>query len=105
MQKGLPMQGSIVDDESESINSSCSYIPEYEVEIVTIADGKIELHVLSLQPPPLEYMSKLHSQRKEISGRQVWIGSLLLANFLCQENFKGMFDNKRVLELGSGTGM
>jgi hypothetical protein len=80
-----------------------SFEPEYEVETVTIA-GRIHLHVLSLVPPPLEYMSTLHSENKEISGRQVWTGSLLLANVICQHEFKSVLDNKRVLDLGCGTG-
>ena len=29
-------------------------------------------------------MSKLHTQNQEISGRQVWTGSLLLANLWLQ---------------------
>ncbi|GKY92401.1 hypothetical protein MPSEU_000210800 [Mayamaea pseudoterrestris] len=86
-------------------DSSSSYEPEYEVETVTISTGKIKLQVLSVVPPPLEYMSALHSRKEEISGRQVWAGSLVLANVLCQGMYKGMFDDKQILELGSGTGL
>lgn len=81
------------------------YEPDYEIETVSVDGGRIHLHVLSLLPPPLEFMSTLHSQRKEISGRQVWTGSLLLANLFCQDGYRDWFENKQVLELGSGTGM
>jgi hypothetical protein len=58
------------------------YEPEYEPEEVTLA-GRT-LRVLALVPPPLEYMSALHSKSQEISGRQVWTGSALLAHLLSQ---------------------
>jgi hypothetical protein len=84
-------------------DSSSYYEPEYEEELVRIGN-RIDLHVLSLLPPPLEFLSALRSEHKEISGRQVWTGSLLLANLLCTEPYQGCFDNKKILELGSGTG-
>jgi hypothetical protein len=37
---------------------------------------------MGFQAPPLEYMSMLHSNQQEISGRQVWSGSFVLANVL-----------------------
>ena len=84
-------------------DGSNSYEPEYEIETVTVGDS-LELSVLTLLPPPIEYMSALHSQQREISGRQVWTGSFLLASLFCLDEYKGIFDNRRVLELGSGTG-
>jgi hypothetical protein len=65
----------------------CAYTPEYEPELVNVG-GNLQLQVMSLVPPPLEFMSQLHSQRQEISGRQVWTGSLLLAQVLYHFNQK-----------------
>jgi hypothetical protein len=81
-------------------DSDSDYEPEYEPEIFHVA-GKIELQVLSVVPPPLEFMSALHSQRQEISGRQVWCGSLLCANVLChlQEQDKDVFRKKRWVKI------
>ena len=48
--------------------------------------------------PPLEYMASLHSSNQEISGRQVWTGSLSLANtLLCltDDEKRNVFDNRR----------
>jgi hypothetical protein len=92
-----------VDDGDSDGGSSSDYEPEYEVETVSIG-STMKLQVLCLLPPPVEYISALRSQQKEISGRKVWTGSHLLANVFCQDKYKGMFDDKRVLELGSGTG-
>jgi hypothetical protein len=91
------------DGDSDGHGSTSDYEPEYEVETVSIGSS-MKLHVMCLLPPPVEYISALRSQQKEISGRQVWTGSHLLANVFCQDKYKGMFDSKRVLELGSGTG-
>jgi hypothetical protein len=62
------------DDEEET------YEPEYEPERVQV--GTISLEVLTVVPPPIEFMSSLHTRREEISGRQVWTGSMLLAHVL-----------------------
>lgn len=51
-----------------------------------------------LSAPPLEYMASLHSKQLEISGRQVWTGSLTLAHALLEladERKRELFDNKR----------
>jgi hypothetical protein len=82
------------DDDSEE------YEPVYEPEQITVSAKSslnITLQVLSVVPPPLEYMSTLHSQQQEISGRQVWTGSLLLAHVLCHfyEQQTGLFQDKR----------
>lgn len=72
----------------------------------------VTVPVRCLVPPPLEYMSELHSSKQEISGRtQVWCGSRLLATYLLNGDGDGdapppiatMGD--RVLELGAGTGL
>lgn len=60
------------------------YEPEYELEPVSIAGGRFYFQVWSVVPPPLEFLSTLHTNRQEISGRQVWTGSLLLAHVLVQ---------------------
>eukprot|EP00538_Stauroneis_constricta_P007168 CAMPEP_0119564760 /NCGR_PEP_ID=MMETSP1352-20130426/27977_1 /TAXON_ID=265584 /ORGANISM="Stauroneis constricta, Strain CCMP1120" /LENGTH=215 /DNA_ID=CAMNT_0007613547 /DNA_START=57 /DNA_END=701 /DNA_ORIENTATION=- len=76
------------------------YTPEYEFETFVLSPN-IKFEILSLQPPPIEYMSILHTQKHEISGRQVWCGSMLLAKyFLTQLPLK-----RNILELGSGTGL
>lgn len=69
--------------------------------------GEYELEVLAVVPPPIEFMSTLHSSQQEISGRQVWCGSLLLAHMLVKVHRDDMsyFRSKRILELGSGTGL
>jgi hypothetical protein len=76
------------------------YEPEYEPESFLVA-GKIRLDVLSVVPPPLEFMAELHTQNQEISGRQVWCGSLLLANVLVSlsEKEKELFEKKRYVQL------
>ena len=73
--------------------SDSDYEPEYEPERFTI-DGRMTLEVLAVVPPPLEYMSLWHSKRQEISGRQVWTGSLLLAHVLANQDSTDM-NNKR----------
>jgi hypothetical protein len=94
---------------SEATSESSAYEPEYEWEEIPIPgvfslqneynDNLLKdnsdynddendhvllfsLHVLTVIPPPLEYMSQLHTQQQEISGRQVWTGSLFLAHVL-----------------------
>jgi hypothetical protein len=69
------------------------YEPEYELERFTI-DGRLSVEVLAVVPPPLEYMSSLHSQKQEISGRQVWCGSLLLASVLANLDTAYMNDKR-----------
>ena len=88
-------------DDASASSSSSEYEPEYEPEefhIVHKASGTdIALEVLSVVPPPIEYMSEIHTQKVEISGRQVWCGSLGLAYFFCQKKQEEpeMFRNKR----------
>jgi hypothetical protein len=38
-----------------------------------------------LLAPPLEYIASLHSKNQEISGRQIWTGSLTLAYYVLTE--------------------
>ena len=70
------------------------YEPEYEPERFTISK-EYEVEVLAVVPPPIEFMSALHSNQQEISGRQVWCGSLLLSHMLVKlhtddgSHFKG----------------
>ena len=75
--------------------------PEYELETFTIQD--YNFHLLTVVPPPLEYMSRLHSNQQEISGRQVWCGSVLLCKYMLTN--PSIVRDKRILELGSGTGI
>jgi hypothetical protein len=84
-------------------DSSEGYEPEYEPEQVVVsaaADLNITFQVLSVVPPPLEFMSTLHSQQQEISGRQVWTGSLLLAHTLCHfyQQQKDLFQDQRYVD-------
>jgi len=78
------------------------YVPTYEKETISILN-KYTFEVFTVVPPPIEYMMTLHNEDCEISGRQVWCGSYLLAAVLC--NGRNEFNAKRVLELGSGTGI
>jgi predicted nicotinamide N-methyase len=53
-------------------------------------------------------MATLHTRNQEISGRQVWTGSLTLAHSILELSLpeqRRLLDSKRVLELGSGTGI
>lgn len=99
-------------------DSSSEYEPEYEPEIVTISDycNGVEISekfsILSLVPPPLEFMVSLHTEEKEISGRQVWCGSVLLAHYLFKHRYSIFSSSSSssssassVLELGAGTGL
>jgi hypothetical protein len=82
----LPSSNIMSNDHGSDDDSSEGYEPEYEPEQVVVcktANWNITLQVLSVVPPPIEFMSTLHSQQQEISGRQVWTGSLLLAQTLC----------------------
>jgi hypothetical protein len=73
------MQATSDDDDDDDEDSP--YEPEYETEIVWV-DKDAQLSVLTVVPPPLEYLAALRQDRHEISGRKVWTGSLLLARFL-----------------------
>ena len=66
------------DDDS----TSSVYEPEYDLENVVVIPNVVELGVMTVLPPPLEWLSSLHTARQEISGRQVWTGSLFLAQVL-----------------------
>jgi hypothetical protein len=75
------------DDDGEgplSSSSSSEYDPEYETEEVAV-NRDVTLNVLTVVPPPLEFLARLRRERREISGRKVWSGSLLLAQFLCHQ--------------------
>lgn len=61
-----------------------SYDPEYETELVRVCK-EVQFNLLTVVPPPLEYLATLHKDRQEISGRKVWTGSLLLARFLSSQ--------------------
>jgi predicted nicotinamide N-methyase len=53
-------------------------------------------------------MATLHTRKQEISGRQVWTGSMVLAHALFQlpdTQKRRLLENKTILELGSGTGI
>ena len=66
------------DDNDDSI-----YELEYEPEDVCLNEDTV-FRIWTVVPPPLEYMSSLHTKQHEISGRQVWTGSMLLAHYLYQ---------------------
>jgi len=149
-------------DHEDNDDDDCNYRyePEYEWETVTVPwppsvvvgdsssstnepqpqppqqpQQQRDFAVLSVLPPPLEYLSTLHTQHQEISGRQVWTGSLWLAQYLmmmttttmmmlwglgsrscgCGDNSSSSshlppptaewWKRKRILELGCGTGI
>lgn len=93
------------------------YEPEYEWEefkIIEESDRSNNISssssaslytfsVLCVIPPPLEYMSKLHTDQQEISGRQVWTGSLMACHYMARH--PDIVAGKTVLELGAGTGV
>jgi predicted nicotinamide N-methyase len=82
------------------------YEPEYEPEDVTLRcstlNSTITIAVMTVLPPPVEYMSMLHDQHVEISSRKVWCGSLLLGEHLLALPPRPA---TRCLELGAGTGI
>ncbi|GMI05381.1 hypothetical protein TrLO_g7656 [Triparma laevis f. longispina] len=102
-------------------DSDSEYEPEYEPEEVVVIDPDssdtsdtssspppLLLSVMTLVPPPLEYMSKLHDDHLEVSSRVVWAGSLLLVNNILRTPAlleQVASSNKKVLELGAGTGI
>jgi hypothetical protein len=67
---------------SESDYEYC-YEPEYEMETIQVTRN-LQLCVLSIVPPPIEFLCNLRADQKEISSRRVWTGSLLLAQVFCQ---------------------
>mmetsp|Transcript_12701 Transcript_12701/g.25891 ORF Transcript_12701/g.25891 Transcript_12701/m.25891 type:complete len:250 (-) Transcript_12701:29-778(-) len=81
--------------------SDSDYEPEYLPEDVTLPGG-LTISVMTLVPPPLEYMSALHDNELEVSSRVVWTGSLLLCEFLCADPLRV---RGSCLELGAGTGI
>ena len=91
-------------------SDSSDYEPEYEIEQCLVGPSKIDAHqnkrlelkILSVVPPPLEFLSSLRSKEQEISGRKIWAGSLLLSNYLIENHT--VLQGKRILELGAGTG-
>ena len=88
--------------------SDSDYEPEYEPETVTVLPppSPLEVTVLTLVPPPLEYMSALHTSKSEVSSRVVWTGSLMLArHVLLTPSVRSSMSGRRVLELGAGTGL
>mmetsp|Transcript_29138 Transcript_29138/g.45287 ORF Transcript_29138/g.45287 Transcript_29138/m.45287 type:complete len:267 (-) Transcript_29138:3188-3988(-) len=84
------------------VDSDEEYEPEYEWEKFRISKDH-SFSVLCVVPPPLEYMAMLHTEKTEISGRQVWTGSLLACRYLIENPH--LVEGKRVLELGAGTGV
>jgi hypothetical protein len=59
-----------------------------------------KFQVWTVVPPPLDYMVALHNERQEISGRQVWTGSLYLANLLIYWSY---FGERPRADLSTGT--
>ena len=87
--------------------SDSDYEPEYEPETVSVlTNPALEVTVMTLVPPPLEYMSQLHSAKQEVSSRFIWTGSLMLARYLLSDP-TGLSELKdsTILELGAGTGL
>lgn len=90
-----------MDNKDGNDDSSSDYEPEYEPEEFRIihepSETNIHLEALTVIPPPIEYMSEIHTRKVEISGRQVWCGSLSLAYFFCQKKVQDpqLFRNKR----------
>jgi len=82
--------------------------PEYEEESILLhgTQSSYQFSVMTIVPPPLEYMAKLHSNQQEVSGRQVWSGSAVLCLYL-MGNQSSIFgrDTGKILELGCGTGI
>ena len=133
-------------DSSVSVSSSSTYEPEYEWEDIALFypssgdaidnEEKEEgchhslnhlpptLRIQVVIPPPVEYLSSLRANDREISGRSAWCGSILLARTLwknaslpsslssftstCKSSSSFRFPfvkDRTVLELGAGTGL
>ena len=82
------------------------YEPEYEPEEVRLTSptltSPLVLSVMTVLPPPVEYMSLLHDNKVEISSRKVWAGSLLLGEHLLTNPPPPV---STCIELGAGTGI
>ncbi|CAM9381987.1 unnamed protein product, partial [Heterosigma akashiwo] len=65
-------------------------------EDVSFGNG-LDFQVMSITELPLEFLADLESKQEEISGRRLWPGSLILAQYLTHisEDIKG----RTVLEL------
>ena len=85
--------------------SDSDYEVEYEAEDVEVGGG-MAMRVMTLVPPPLEFMARLHSKSLEVSSRVVWTGSLLLCRHIMGGSLRsaGRAAGK-CLELGAGTGI
>jgi hypothetical protein len=97
--------------EDHDDGSSSSYDPEYELEEVVV-NRRIRLRVLTVVPPPVEFLAALRACGREISGRKVWTGSLLLAQYLCHHRelssprrARDMLDAKRYAFSRAGDGL
>lgn len=91
-------------EQNEASDNDADSGLEYEAETITInlKNNEMSLKILSVVPPPLEYMLTLHSNQQEISGRKLWAGSLRLGHYILQN--QNLVHSKSVLELGCGTG-
>jgi hypothetical protein len=89
----IPRNGRVEGDDGDSASTSSSYEPEYETEEVSV-NQQLRLQVLTLVPPPIEFLASLRTRGREVSGRKVWTGSLFLAQYLCHQ-----ISVRRILDL------
>lgn len=74
---------------------------EYAQESVSI--GEFTFQITTVEFLPIEILMEMRSQNKEISGRKIWCGSLVVGEYLIRNpDFCSSCD---VLELGAGTGL
>mmetsp|Transcript_22505 Transcript_22505/g.29439 ORF Transcript_22505/g.29439 Transcript_22505/m.29439 type:complete len:246 (-) Transcript_22505:107-844(-) len=76
---------------------------EYEQECVNFGDDHSKFKVMSISELPIEFLADLESRQEEISGRRLWPGSLILAQYL--NNFQQLVEGKTIMELGAGSGI
>jgi predicted nicotinamide N-methyase len=74
---------------------------DYAVEQCVIGD--YSFNITTIEFLPIEKLMVMHAQDKEVSGRKIWCGSLVVAEYLMR-NASFVRDNI-VVELGAGTGL
>jgi len=81
------------DDENDEV--------EYEPETFEIGPYMFQITTVSFMP--ITALMKLQSEKKEISGQKLWCGSLGVIEYILSNPEYVL--NKKVIELGAGTGL
>ncbi len=77
---------------------------DYDQKTLVILGEEFDLQCIANESLSLEALYELASDRRDISGRRVWEGGLLLTKYLLEYG-RALLNGKTVLELGAGTGV